>query len=61
MLDNIIVRLLVHYLATFLFFGGLWELLPGIFQEQDIAERIGSDALSSRHFPCSSNPSLMRD
>ena len=50
MLDNIIVRLVVHYLATFLFFGGLWELLPGIFQEQDMAERIGSDPLSSRQF-----------
>ena len=38
MLDNIIVRLVVHYLATFLFFGTLWELIPGIFQEYDIAE-----------------------
>ena len=50
MLDNIIVRLVVHYLATFLFFGGLWELIPGIFQEPDMAERFGSDDFSSRQF-----------
>ena len=50
MLDNIIVRLVVHYLATFLFFGALWELIPGIFQEYDIAEKIESTDLSSRQF-----------
>ena len=50
MLDNIIVRLVVHYLATFLFFGALWELIPGIFQEYDIAEQIESTDLSSRQF-----------
>ncbi len=49
MLDNIIVRLVVHYLATFLFFAGLWELLPGIFQ-QELAAGIDSAALSSRQF-----------
>ena len=46
MLDNIIVRLVVHYLATFLFFGGLWELLPGIFQ-QELAAGLDSDPLLS--------------
>ena len=50
MLDNVIVRLVVHYLATFLFFAALWELIPGIFQEYDIAEKIDSAALSSRQF-----------
>ena len=50
MLDNIIVRLVVHYLATFLFFAALWELIPGIFQEYDIAEKIDSTDLSSRQF-----------
>ena len=50
MLDNIIVRLVVHYLATFLFFAALWELIPGIFQEYDIAEQIDSTDLLSRQF-----------
>ena len=50
MLDNIIVRLVVHYLATFLFFAALWELIPGIFQEYDIAEQIDSTDLSARQF-----------
>lgn len=50
MLDNIIVRLVVHYFATFLFFAGLWELLPGIFYEYDMAENIEATALSSRQF-----------
>ena len=50
MLDNIIVRLVVHYLATFLFFAALWELIPEIFQEYDIAEQIDSTDLSSRQF-----------
>ena len=50
MLDNMIVRLVVHYFATFLFFGALWELIPGIFQEYDIAAKIDSTALSSGQF-----------
>ena len=50
MLDNIIVRLVVHYLATFLFFAALWELIPGIFQEYDIVEKIDSTDLLSRQF-----------
>lgn len=50
MLDNVIVRLVVHYLATFLFFAALWELIPGIFQEYDLAEKIDSTTLSSRQF-----------
>ena len=50
MLDNIIVRLVVHYLATFLFFAALWELIPGIFQEYDIAEKIDPTDLSARQF-----------
>ena len=50
MLDNMIVRLVVHYLATFLFFAALWELIPGIFQEYDIAEQIDSTDLSSGQF-----------
>ena len=50
MLDNIIVRLVVHYLATFLFFGGLSELIPGLFEEYEMAEQIDSAALSSRQF-----------
>ena len=57
MLDNIIVRLVVHYLATFLFFGGLWELLPGVF-EQELAAGIDSDALSSRQFEPSADAGL---
>ena len=57
MLDNIIVRLVVHYLATFLFFGGLWELLPGVFQ-QELAAGIDSDALSSRQFEPSADAGL---
>ena len=57
MLDNIIVRLVVHYLATFLFFGGLWELLPGIFQ-QELAAGVDSDALSSRQFEPSADAGL---
>ena len=48
MLDNIIVRLVVHYLATFLFFAGLGELLGGLFLEQGMARSIESDFLSSR-------------
>ena len=50
MLDNIIVRLVVHYLATFLFFAGLGELLGGLFLEQGMARSIESDFLSSRQF-----------
>ena len=50
MLDNMIVRLVVHYLATFLFFAALWELIPGVFQEYDMAEKIESTDLSSRRF-----------
>ncbi len=57
MLDNIIVRLVVHYLATFLFFGGLWELLPGIFQ-QELTAGVDSDALSSRPFEPSADAGL---
>ena len=57
MLDNIIVRLVVHYLATFLFFGGLSELLPGIFQ-QETAPGNESDALSSPPFEPSADAGL---
>ena len=57
MLDNIIVRLVVHYLATFLFFGGLWELLPGIFQ-QELAGGLDADAFSSRRFEPSADAGL---
>lgn len=50
MLDHIIVRLVVHYFATFLFFGALWELLPGVFLELQVAERIESSSLSAMNF-----------
>lgn len=30
MLDNVIVRLVIHYVATFIFFLGLWQLFPDI-------------------------------
>lgn len=50
MLDHIIVRLVVHYLATFLLVGGLWELLPGVFLELGVADRIESSNLSSLNF-----------
>lgn len=49
-LDHIIVRLVVHYFATFLFFGGLLELLPGVFLELQVAERIESSSLSAMNF-----------
>ena len=58
MLDNIIVRLVVHYLATFLFFAGLGELLGGLFLEQGMAGRIESDFLSSRQFEPSADAGL---
>ena len=50
LLDHIIVRLVVHYFATFLFFGGLLELLPGVFLELQVAERIESSSLSAMNF-----------
>ena len=50
LLDHIIVRLLVYYFATFLFFGALLELLPGIFLELQVAERIESSSLSAMNF-----------
>lgn len=47
MLDNVIVRLVIHYLATFLFFWGLWSLFPeiSIYMAEEKA-RSGSTALS---------------
>lgn len=30
MLDNVIVRLVLHYIATFLFFSGIWLLFPEV-------------------------------
>ena len=51
MLDNVIVRLVVHYTATFLFFAGIWFLFPDI--SVYIAEekaRSRSTALSSPQF-----------
>ena len=50
LLDHIIVRLVVHYFATFLFFGALLELLPGVFLELQVAERIESSSLSAMNF-----------
>lgn len=50
MLDHIIVRLVVHYFASFLLFGALWELLPGFFLELQVAERIESSSLSAMNF-----------
>ncbi|MCY4543749.1 MAG: DUF4956 domain-containing protein [Gemmatimonadetes bacterium] len=50
LLDHIIVRLVVYYFATFLFFGALLELLPGIFLELQVAERIESSSLSAMNF-----------
>ena len=48
MLDNVIVRLVVHYVSTFLFFWGIWMLFPDIstyFAEEKA--RSGSTAFSS--------------
>ena len=50
MLDHILVRLVIHYLATFLFFAALWELLPEVFLELDTAAEVESGAFSSREF-----------
>ena len=50
LLDHIIIRLVVHYFATFLFFGALWELLPGVFVELQVAERIEESSLSAMNF-----------
>ena len=50
LLDHIIVRLVVYYFATFLFFGALLELLPGVFLELQVAERIESSSLSAMNF-----------
>ena len=50
MLDHIVVRLVVHYFASFLLFGALWELLPGFFLELQVAERIESSGLSAMNF-----------
>ncbi len=58
MLDNVILRLVVHYFATFLFFKGLFLLFPEIFTY--IAEekaRSGSTALSFPQF--AADPSLI--
>ena len=50
MLDHIIIRLVVYYFASFLFFGALWELLPGVFLELQVVERIESSSLSAMNF-----------
>ena len=50
LLDHIIVRLVVYYIASFLFFAALWELLPGVFLEFQVAERIEDSSLPTLDF-----------
>ncbi len=50
MLDNVIVRLLIHYVATFLFFLGLMALFP------DISIYIAEEQARSRATTLSSQP-----
>ena len=50
LLDHIIVRLVVYYFAAALFFGALGELLPGVFLDLRVAERIESGSLSAMNF-----------
>lgn len=50
LLDHIIIRLVVYYIASFLFFAALWELLPGIFLELQVAERIEDSSLPTLDF-----------
>ncbi|MDE2846555.1 MAG: DUF4956 domain-containing protein [Gemmatimonadota bacterium] len=50
LLDHIIIRLVVYYIASFLFFAALWELLPGVFLEFQVAERIEDSSLPALDF-----------
>lgn len=50
LLDNIIVRLVLYYFASALIYAALWELLPGLFLEFQVAERIESSPLSAMNF-----------
>ncbi|MDD9948678.1 MAG: DUF4956 domain-containing protein [candidate division Zixibacteria bacterium] len=50
LLDHIVVRLVVYYIASFLFFAALWELLPGVFLEFQVAERIEDSSLPTLDF-----------
>ena len=51
MLDNVIVRLVLHYVATFIFFLGLWQLFPdiSIYMAEEQA-RSRATVLSSQQF-----------
>jgi hypothetical protein len=50
LLDHIIVRLVLYYFASALIYAALWELLPGLFLEFQVAERIESSPLSAMNF-----------
>ena len=50
LLDHIIIRLVVYYIASFLFFAALWELLPGVFLGLQVAERIEESPLPGLDF-----------